>query len=174
MKLSESPTTKQIKRLAHLIGFPETSEGVQDYINALAVLPGIEDQKRLMDDLVSTVEKCPPASQIRRMAWEKGEAIKSAHQPVFHEEIPRTHCPHCGGFGMAESISADDLNSIAYWCECEAGRERRRAASHDYVDRINAARVNLQRKFPSDPLEKLRAAKAGRTRSMKSVGDLLA
>jgi hypothetical protein len=78
------------------------------------------------------------------------------------------HCPACHDFGIMESNNAGDLYSIASYCDCVRGQERRRLNSDEY----SPQRVNLARK-------KLLALAGNKTeipaprKGMKRVGDVI-
>ncbi len=81
----------QLKRLAHIRGFPQERAAIADYLNALAVMESFEGVTRLMNELVETEWiSFPQASVIRRMAWERSEETRKK----------RKACELCGGSGF--------------------------------------------------------------------------
>jgi len=84
-------TFSELKRLAHVRGFPKEAKAIQDYLMALMVMETFEGVTALMDDLASTEWiDFPQAAMVRRMAYERTEALRKQ----------RAACAECGGSGF--------------------------------------------------------------------------
>jgi len=59
-------------------------------------------------------------------------------------DFQRKRCPKCNNFGIAETLGVNHPRSVASYCDCPAGQERR-ARANDYFSpaKINAARKIL-------------------------------
>jgi hypothetical protein len=82
----------QLKRLAHLQGFPKHTEAIADYISALCVAKIPDRVKAVVDAFVTDTEttQCPTAAMIRRVAYDKTEADTERQRD----------CLFCGGAGF--------------------------------------------------------------------------
>jgi hypothetical protein len=87
----------ELKRLAHVRGFPKEPKAIEDYLMALMVMETFEGVTALMDDLASTEwidtkgdGQFPQAAMVRRMAYERTEALRKQ----------RGACAECGGSGF--------------------------------------------------------------------------
>jgi hypothetical protein len=81
----------QLKRLAHLDGFPKHSEAIADYLSALAVAKSADRVQRVVGAFTgdSELTRCPTAAQIRKIAYDLLEA----------EVQQQRGCEACGGSG---------------------------------------------------------------------------
>jgi len=82
----------QIKRLAHLDGFPKHSEAIADYLSALAVAKSTDRVERVVSVFTGDAEltRCPTAAQIRKIAYE-----------LLESEVQQQRgCEACGGSGF--------------------------------------------------------------------------
>lgn len=92
----ESHIKKQLSRMAHFSGFPETPEAIRDYISAIAVCGTQEGVNRLMDEITATEwEWCPTAARVRSLAWEQVERERGPQQ---------NDCAICDGTGWRQVI----------------------------------------------------------------------
>jgi hypothetical protein len=81
----------ELKRLAHVRGFPQERRAIDDYLYALMTMETFEGVTRLMDELTQTEWiSFPQAAAIRRMAYERTEDIRQQ----------RRQCANCGGTGF--------------------------------------------------------------------------
>ncbi len=82
----------QLKRLAHLDGFPKHTEAIADYLSALAVAKSADRVKRVLDVFAGDAEstRCPTAAQVRKIAYELTEA----------EVQQQRGCELCAGSGF--------------------------------------------------------------------------
>jgi len=154
----------QLLRLSHLLGYPTEPVALRDYVAALSVAETYEGSKRVMDAIVQELvtRECPTAAMIRGKSWEDRE--RAQNKPLF-EQPRRAHCPNCQDFGIVESTHVDDLASVASYCDCVAGQERKRSRDEYPPDRVNAARAKPLKAFPAgNPLKQIAArAKIPRT-----------
>jgi len=82
----------QLKRLAHLDGFPKHSEAIADYLSALAVARDVNRVRRVLDVFTSDAEstRCPTAAMVRKVAYE-----------IVESEVQQQKgCGACGGSGF--------------------------------------------------------------------------
>ena len=82
----------QLKRLAHLDGFPKHSEAIADYLAALAVAKSPDRVQRVVAAFTGDAElqRCPTAAQVRKIAYDLLEA----------EVQQQRGCESCGGSGF--------------------------------------------------------------------------
>ncbi len=82
----------QLKRLAHLEGFPKHAEGIRDYIAALAIAKSGERAQRVVEVFTGDAElnRCPTAAQLRMVAYDT----------LNREETQQRGCLTCAGSGF--------------------------------------------------------------------------
>ena len=91
--MAKEPTLKdhalaELKRLAHVRGFPTETKAIDDYLMAMMIMETFEGVTALMDELIQTEWiSFPQAASIRRMAYERTETLRAQ----------RAKCPECGG-----------------------------------------------------------------------------
>lgn len=99
--------SKQLNRIAHMPGFPESAEAIRDYKNALAAAGTIEAVTRLMDEITSVAwERVCSAARIREMAYDAQTKRQSAPQG----------CEECDGTGWKQVIRGG-LSGVTE-CKC--------------------------------------------------------
>ncbi len=101
--------TVQLKRIAHMPGFPETTEAVRDYKAALAAAGTQQAVTRLMDEIVATDwDRVCSAARIREMAWEANSKHAAA---IFG-------CAECDWTGW-KRVERGGLSGVRE-CECRS------------------------------------------------------
>jgi hypothetical protein len=131
-----------VKRLLDLAFPPSTDEGVNDLMAAVAAAVNDEVAIAAVDEWIRYQPNCPKPSEMRKLVWEQNEKATPAPEPARAQLPSGPHCPECQGFGIRETEHDAGLTSIASFCECSAGRQKRRAEP-DYVDRLHLARKKL-------------------------------
>jgi hypothetical protein len=138
----------QVARLESLDKFPFSVEGKRELVFALLTADTIDQAKQIIDNVMADPNtlRCPAPPDLRRLIMaeqQRGRSTVDELVAEYQRENRPGHCALCQGFGIVESINADDPHSIASYCICGAGRAR--AARYDPYspDRVNSVRAKL-------------------------------
>lgn len=162
---------EQIDRLSGLSFFPKPVKGDTQAQAAykelrLALECAATDAigKLVVDDWLKTNADAPKPAELRGLVWVENERLERREADKFKPPPARVaHCSQCQDFGIVESITADEIRSIACYCDCPAGREQQ---SQKPVERINAARRKL---IASENKGRITPVKAGDVRHVADV-----
>jgi len=159
--ISSTFATEQIQRLSGLSFFPTPKKGDPASIAAhkelrLALECAATDSigKIVVDDWLKNNADAPKPAELRRAAYDENERLEREEAAKYKPPEPRrAHCYQCQDFGIMETTDAGDIRSVASYCDCAVGRQRRAEAhgrdehcippKNPCVDCVNAARRKL-------------------------------
>ena len=175
--ISKEVATTQLARLMGLSYYPRDNRmAEEDLVLALKAAYNDAIVVDVVNDWVAEQNICPKPADLRAMIWERNEKIKKAPVP-YEKPFRGLSCNVCKGYGIVESTHADDLLSVARYCECAAGRQKEETSCkcEDFCGRqlpdlgdqkeenlccyppwrINQARFKLLKKFGNKPLKQM-------------------
>lgn len=134
--ISTEFATVQLNRMSGLNFFPIPKKGDDLAISAfrelrLALECAATDSigKVVVDDWIRNNADAPKPADLRTAAYVENERHERQKSASYAPPMPpKAHCPACQDSGVVESTGSDDLNSVASWCDCAAGQERKRTA----------------------------------------------
>lgn len=153
---------QQIDRLSGLSFFPKATKGdtagqaaYKELRLALECAASEAIGKIVIDDWLRNNADAPKPAELRGLAYAENERLERAEAAKYKPPPPKqAHCYQCKDFGITETIGdGGDVRSIAAYCDCLVGRERRlqahgpdtrcRPPVNPCVDCTNAARRKL-------------------------------
>jgi hypothetical protein len=144
--------SEQIDRLSGLSFFPKPVKGdtaaqaaYKELRLALECAATDAIGKLVVDDWLKNSADAPKPAQLRKAAYDENERLELEEASKYRPPAPRqAHCYQCQDFGIAENVDAGDIRSVASYCDCTKGRERRAWPNDAYSpERVNAARRKL-------------------------------
>ena len=120
---------QQLERLAGLNFFPKGAgekAALKELRLALECAASDAIGKRVVDDWLRNEADAPKPAQLRRAAYDENGRFEKEEAAQYKPPAPREiHCYRCKDFGLTESIHESNLRSVASYCDCSMGSQRR-------------------------------------------------
>ena len=136
--------------ICHGVGFETiwqlvTFHGQGFVIDKTETLPGITDQEQATAFAEKLVSRPGSARQTIQSAARMCQCHAGYTGPRSVAPAPSVvNCYRCQDFGVAESLGSEDLRSVASYCDCAAGQERKMNLGDQYNPvKVNEARRKL-------------------------------
>lgn len=144
--IDATTAAEQLERLTGLNFYPQTAAAKKELRLVLEQAATSEIAKNTVTDWLNESTDCPKPAQLRAMIFERNASFALAEQSKYRPEVVVYRCLTCEDTGIKESTHVDDLHSVASWCDCQQGMDRRRHAPH-WTLTVNQARFKLLRLF---------------------------
>jgi hypothetical protein len=137
----------QVDRLAGLNWYPRDGVAQIELILAVEASENEFIAAYVIDQWIRYQTEAPKPAALRSLVWAENEKLAAQREETRQEALSRrgVACPSCHDFGIVESIHSAPIESVASYCDCRSGHQRKGRIQFDECnpDAVNVARAKL-------------------------------